>query len=565
MRNTNESDRLPAALPGKCRRESTRIAEFPGLAVGGLPRAGQLSDMRNLSPLAHPALAVRTPRALLAPSRGMGLPHGMALLGEALYLVQGTTLYRITSPIAAAKSATGATATAVGTVSDSDKRMAVFGGRLLILPDKLYVDSDGTLHPMELETGVIPQVVFDAGSVTLPEGQTWAALGFAAGDGLSVINADDDTPAPEGDYRIRSLRGRVATLTGGFSAPYTSDARFARRIPDLDGLCVSGDRVYGFAGDEILVSAAGSAFCWAGPVDDGSGAARLRASSAGAITACAPWQGYVVYFKADRIFRLLGSRADSFELSETPAPGVPAPLAGTLAEVGGALYYHGDAGVYRYTGHYPERVATLPGEVSDTVVGGLAGTDGAGYYLSLGRRAAGAPLPTWRLYLYDPARDTWYAEDSLRPVSTALLRAASGAESYLALQAAEGAIWLTRADGRVAGFALSEVPATGAPFATATFPADHAHEPEGYRPVTLTLRASAPAGASLKVLASFVAPGEDVTPPATELATFTGPMTDRTLRIPLCPSVCDAMTVGLEMSPGWVIHAVSREYERRGG
>ena len=45
------------------------------------------------------------------------------------------------------------------------------------------------------------------------------------------------------------------------------------------------------------------------------------------------------------------------------------------------------------------------------------------------------------------------------------------------------------------------------------------------------------------------------------LGRFAGRMTDRLLRIPLFPRLCDGMRLQLRMKGGWVIHEIMRQYE----
>ncbi len=547
MTERRTSDYLPSSLPHGGKRVYRRITDFGGIGRLGGDTAGVVADMVNLSPRMAPALAVRHPRSLFMTARDSTTAHGMAMLGNVLYFVQGSTLYASTEELVA---------TAVGTVSDTDKLFAVFGDRLIILPDKVYVDAaDGALHPMELDTGEIDSIEFSLDTVTLPKGMTWTSLGFEAGDGIYVLNADDVTPAPEGQYGIARIQGRVAYLTSGISTEYVSRARIKRLVPDMDSLCVCGERLYGCRGKDIYISASGSALNWNGTgTSTATASLTLHTRTEGNFTACAPWQGYVVFFKPGRICKLLGSRTDSFTLNDTPAPGIPAALAGTLCEVGGALYYHGLSAVYRYAGQYPERVGHLTNAV---VTAGCGGTDGLSYYVAV---STGIGMTgSWRQYVYAPDAGAWYAEDALHPVAM-LYR-----EGFLCTQDHTGRIWLSASDGRRAETSFAETPLYGHLLAAVTFESDHSFEPEGYRPVNLFIRATAVDGAEMRVLAAFadgLIPQDATSAKAVELGHITGAMNDRLVRIPLHPRRCDSVRLRLELTGSWVIHAVTWEYER---
>lgn len=565
------TDRLPLHMPATPRRERVCTTVFPGLMPRGARygydgKALSISDMENLSPRAYPALAVRSPRELLVSSRGTGQPHGMVMMDGVLYYVQGSTLWRIVGGIhaGAPDGSMNAALFSVGKVTDSKKQMVVFGNRLLIFPDKKYVDAaDGKLRPMELDSGVLVGISFSGNSVTLPEGKTWLEMGFEAGDGIRVLNCDDVTPAPEGNYCIRRLQGRVAYLTDAFAASYISTAQIKRLVPSPDRLCVSGNRLIGIRGKDVYISAEGTPFCWipyrTDGLPDGAGGTTLHIDTDGDLTACATWQGYVMIFKSDRICRLLGNRSDSFTLTELRAPGIPAALADTLCELGGALYYHSDSGVYRYgrAGQYPERIGCL--SLSATI-DGCAGSDGACYYL--GRAEANeAGESRWETYVYAPEADAWYREDAREAVCMTTM------DGYLCRQDRNGDIWLTRSDGRMANRPVSEPDRHGPIEASVTFAPDHAFEPNGYRPVAIAIRATSAPGGELRVLA-ICSDGrsrmdaEPQDPLAyTTLACFAGGMSDRLLRISLLPPACDGMILRLEMTGEWMIHSLIWEYE----
>lgn len=534
-------DYLPERLPNRLRRVIRRTEDFGG-GTDFLGGGGIFSDTVNLSPRKARLLATRPPRGLLVSGQGNGAPHGMAFFDGVLIFAQGTGLF---------STADGVVVNRLGTVGDSDKQFFVFGDRLYIYPDKLYMERGGTMpKPIELDSGVIGQASFDGNTVTLPSGYAWATLGFGAGDGLRVLNADDVTPAPEGYYRIETIHGQTATLTQSFSASYVSAARFLRVVPDFARCCVSGDRVYGIAGRDVYVSGAGSATdFYSRPTGDGKHPVILHSDTEGDFTALSPWQGYVVFFKCDRICKLLGNRSDSFTLQDSMGVGIPARLANTLCEVGNLLCYCSDGGVYRYRGQQPERISPVG---DGSLLRGCGGTDGQGYYLSV-ETSAGV-----RSSLYMPDREEWYPEDGADGVF--LLRR----EGFVLIQDGEGCIWMSSSDGRTPACIFDEGQMRGPITASAQFLPDRYGEPEGYRLAGLYIRATGEAAGTLKVLAAYSdgrysadAKGDS----EVLLGEYAGEMTDRLLRVPVIPRFCDGMVLRLEMTDGWVIHAVIREYE----
>ena len=537
------SDGLPERLGAALHRKVVRTADLGGFRGGD---EGIVRHMTNLSPRCAPGLATRLPRGVFTTPVGSGKPHGMAYFDGRLYFARGNRLYC---------TADGVAISDLGDVSDTDKIFFVFGDRLYLFPDKLYAERGGGMpRALELDTGVIEQVEFQGSDATLPEGMSWRTLGFSEGDGLRVVNADDAEPAPAGDYRITALHGRVATVEGEFPSIYCSDARFLRTVPSFQRVCVCGDRVYGICGREVYISAAGSATdFYSNSGRDGRGPAVLRADTEGDFTACASFLGCVICFKANRICKLMGSRSDSFVLQDTAAVGVPAYLANTLCEIGGALWYCSDSGVYRYGGQQPERVAPAGGR---HLIGGCGGSDGHSYYLTTETLDG-----VWQQYLYDPEERCWYAEDDLHPAAM-LCR-----DGFLWIQDGEGYVWLTASDGRMAVTSFDERSVRGPVVSSVTLRPDYGLLPEGCRPTGIFIRATAESGAELEVLADYAdgrvgmdADGRG----GVSVGYFKGPMTDRLLRIPLTPRLCDGMGLRLHMKGEWVIHEILRQYEESG-
>ena len=533
-------DGLPGRLPRAPGRMTFRMEERGGADTpfgGGKAWA----EAVNLSPRGHGEPATRLPRGLFSGGYGDGAPHGMVFFGGSLIFARGTGLYG---------TADGATIHLLGRVSDTRKSFCIFGDRLFIYPDKLCMEKGGMPKPLELDTGVIAQAQFSGNTLRLPSGYSWEALGFGVGDCLRVVNADDATPAPEGYYRIQKLHGGTATMVQSFPSTYTSDARFLRVMPDLTACCVCGDRVYGIAGRRIHVSAAGSATdFYSRSTGDGTHAVTLQSDTEGDFTALSSWQGYVVFFKPDRICKLLGNRADSFTLQDRQAVGLSSALAATLCEVGDGLYYASEGGVWRYRGQEPEWVCTLGGITAE---GGCGGTDGRAYYLAVS--AGGRSL----LSLYLPEERAWYPEDGLA-AGAMLCR-----EGRVWMQDETGSIRFSSSDGRPAEGSFSEESAYGQARASLTLPADRTDEPSRLRPMALWIRATGRGMGTLRVYASFAdgASSIDATREAEVLlGEFSAPMTDRLLTVPVWAEACDAVTLRLEMTGDWVIHDVIRRYE----
>jgi hypothetical protein len=104
--------------------------------------------------------------------------------------------------------------------------------------------------------------------------------------------------------------------------------------------------------------------------------------------------------------------------------------------------------------------------------------------------------------------------------------------------------------------------------ATVVIPPDYGFQPEGCRPVGISLRATAKDGEvapTLEVFAEYAlgSAGQDADGSREiSLGICKGPMTDRLLKFPLVPRPCDGVRIRLAMTGDWVIHEVTREYEK---
>lgn len=533
-------DGLPSRLP----RTPVSVLLHMGKELGAdapFGRGETLAEGVNLSPRHGDGLASRLPRGMFMRSLGSGDAHGMVFFNGFLIFSRGTGLYATSD---------GVTIRTLGKVSDTDKSFIIFGDRLYIYPDKLFLSRNGMPRAVELDTGVIVDAQFSGSTLRLPSGTNWSDLGFEVGDCVKIVNEDESEPAPEGYYRIQKLNGVTATMAQSFPSSYTSDIRLLRVVPDLTACCVCGDRVYGIAGRSIHVSAAGSATdFYSRSTGDGSHAVTIEGGSEGDFTALSPWQGYVVFFKSDRICKLLGNRADSFTLQDRQCVGIPAAMSKTLCAVGDALYYASEGGVWRYRGQEPEWLCSLG---SDAPTGGCGGTDGRAYYLALDTDGEG------KTALYLPEEGKWYPEDTLS-VGTMLCR-----DDLLWMQDGAGRIWTTSSDGRRRPSSYDETDVIGPVTASATLLPDRPHSPARVRLTSLWIRATGTGTGVLRIYAALADGAAEVD--ATRdgeilLGELTSPMTDRRIAIPLLVGSCDAATIRLEMTGEWVVHDVIRRYE----
>lgn len=530
------TDGLPEKTGKGARLHWVTMEDFGGVIPFGHEagaRKNVLLRGKNLSHRRAPAVAVRKGRGIQFKMAGNGKANGMVYFNEYFIYAKGTTIYATKD---------GISHVALGTVSDSKKLFLQLEDRLYVYPDKIFMNKgDMIFKPLEITTAVMQNCLFRGNSITLPKGQTWSTLGFSVGDCVRVISADDDTPAPEGYYRIVSMFAQKATMARPFPAEYESDAQFQRVVPALEHGCVSNGRIFGSIGDRIYVSAQGSGTDFYSPdAKSGLDPAILSIGVEGTVTACSPWQGYVIFFTEDRILRLMGSRPDSFSLCDGGRVGIPAALSDTLCEVDGGLYFLSHGGVYRYRGQEAARVASV-GEV--TFTDGRSGTDGVCYYLRVTKNGV---KQTW---VYEPRRDSWYAEDNV--AVECFLRLGG----FVCMQCADGFVWVTSSEGRDPGTGGREEISVGQlsgelvtrPFRTAF--------PEMSRPVEAAVRATCDGIGTLEIYATLDGCEE------IRVGGFNGNQPAGMIRVPLPLTPAYGVTLRLVMTGEWVISAISCGFE----
>lgn len=518
---------LPDRMPGKLRHVRHSCTVFGGLAGAGEVGADTLQAMANLVPCGYPALTTGNARLQYLAAPTTGAAHGLALHRGKVVLAQGTGLF--------VSSGAGA-CTRLGNVTDTDKRFASFGDLLFILPDGLvYNAADGSLRKFGLDTGNMENVAIDNVYLTVPTAGL-QTKGFRVGDCIRLdIQGDIKSAVLNGYYRISALTESYLCVEGGFPERGTFTARVRRVMPDLEGLCAMGDRLYGFAGQSVYACEAGNPWnwYWADAASPETAPFSLHTAGGSDFTACTVWQGYPIFFRADGISRLMGRAhvaggflaATGVTLSEQSAPGIPAGQAATLCGLDGALYYCSGSDVYRYAGAAPARVCDgLPAGLR----GICAGTDGRGLYLS-----ATESNGTRRLFLYCSGLG-WYRLDPVSVTAALFCPDGTGAGQgdFCLLQRLDGYLFLTRSSGTAAtsGFMAATVPT---PEATAEFGDETALLPDGGRLLAVHLRACGRIGSNLKLYVRY-----DGESSWQLLGSVAGSGREELIRIPVPPRPC---------------------------
>ena len=366
------------------------------------------------------------------------------------------------------------------------------------------------------------------------------ALGFRVGDTVDIrIHRFPDynkrcTIRGFGTYTT-SDGTKLPTLvfdpeTFSVNGPDPGAVTIRRKVPNLTVICESSNRLWGAEGNTIYASALGDPtnfFTYDG-LDTDSYA--VAVASEGDFTGCIGYGSAVLFFKEDRLYKILGSYPSQYTMYDYTVPGVKKGSEKSLRNLNEVIYYHGREGVYRYSGGAPELISENFG--LRRFQNASAGAEGGRYYLSM----QDASSLEWGLWVYDIQRGLWLQEDGSRCLDFAC----DGGKLYAAC--GTDGVWLLNPDSSGETVEWS---------ATLARMDETVHDSKCYS--RLTLRAEIPEGAWLQVaLSCDGGPFQLV---------YTDHDTKARVRdIPILPNGCDSFRVRLSGEGPVIIRSMVREY-----
>ena len=357
--------------------------------------------------------------------------------------------------------------------------------------------------------------------------ETWDKY-FSVGDSVYIAGSGNS-----GTRKITAINQFTMTVEGAdfeHQGAQDGEVTIGWQYPNFACVCESDNRIWGAEGNTIYASALGDPehfFEYKGVSTDGYAVA---VGTDGAFTACCPYSGSVLFWKEDRLHKVLGSYPAQYEVYTYQIPGVQKGCEKSLVNIGEVLYYQGRNGIYAFTGGTPELISEKFG--LRRFHSGRAGTDGERYYISMQDEAG-----TWGLYTFDPMRGLWLREDGTH---AAEFTRVNGELRFLT---AGGGIVATGQDGSQEG----PIPWS----ATLCRMDETSHGRKGYS--KLYLRADLSAGAFLTV----------------EISTDGGPFRQvfrthnqraRTMVVPILPQRCDNFRIRLSGTGGCIVRSLVREF-----
>ena len=358
---------------------------------GGLDRRDKISDsslseMTNMSAEAIPALSPRRARSHIADVSGATAIVAPEYTGGALTSftgVRGNKFYY--------------NGTAVGgTLTDGEKSIADFNGKICIFPDKVYYDyvpssDDGSvatsLVSMEKAIDVTGPVFYSSKNDTTGEYTAYISKSgaefdsnFEVGDSIVISGckttqnntrsiesrrdyaADDEivsavadsVSANRIDLILYNKRGERVCFK---SATESGSITLKKAVPDMNFICVHNNRLWGTAasGEYIYASKLGDCTnfnSFQGLSDDSW---YSYVATGGDFTGICSYRMAVVAFKRNCIHHVYGDAPVNFSIPKQTFGGC---IDGrSICEIQGVLYYLAQDGFYAYTGGEPYAVA----------------------------------------------------------------------------------------------------------------------------------------------------------------------------------------------------------------
>lgn len=223
------------------------------------------------------------------------------------------------------------------------------------------------------------------------------------GDSVSITGAEENDMEAVVIEELTDTK--VVFLAGDFPKEglVEGTVTLERKVPKLDFICESQNRLWGCEGHTIWCSALGDPTNFYVNEGVSTDSYTVAVGTDGAFTGCIGYSEGVLFWKEDCLHKVLGSYPANYELHTYGVPGVKAGCDKSQVIISDVLYYLGDRGVYAYGGGTPRLLSGGFGE--KRLTGGIGGSDGEKYYLFAreGDRA--------HLLAYDPGKGMWLQED----------------------------------------------------------------------------------------------------------------------------------------------------------
>ena len=509
-----------------CKQSVIQQVQFGGYNHRDSAQDGELYDMKNITAEMYPILSPRKPRYKVATLKK---PNGLYRT-EHLYWVDGTDLYQ--------------DGQVKMQVTDSKKQFTSIGSRVVIFPDKVWLDEKtgkhGTLNAewsgsAKITDGTYEGISAKANTITAP-GANWSER-FRPGDGVTISGCKTH-PENNRPLVIRQIDGdNLRFYENSFVIGPSGDQEtitIKREVPDLDFVFSRENRLFGCKGDTIYASKLGDERNW--NVFDGiaSDSYAVQSGTPGAFTGCCGFKGYCVFFKEEAVYKLYGDRPSNYQLMDSASLGVAKGSGNSLAIAGETLFYLSRTGVVAYSGGFPQNIAAPFGQ--ERYRSATAGSDGRRYFVSMQNEAG-----QYEMFVFSPEIGMWHKQDDSHVISFA-----GGQDLYWL--AADGTVWL---DGNA-----MTIPEKAEPESAVDSMVEFGDIVEGSPNKKITnkfqIRAELDAGAYMQIMIQFDGDGKWIQ--AAQIRTNH----KKSFLVPIIPRRADHYKIRIKGHGAWKIYSMTR-------
>ncbi len=538
--------KLPRLNEVNQKKKST-IIQFLGYNAAKTAMDGQMRHMKNLTSDEYPYLSQRKARTRLGIYQN---PVNLFTKGKLCMVAdkkegaeRKTMFFYGKNPVMP--------------LSEGKKQIVSMGAEVLIFPDKKF------FHPAKYEAGEVDAygdleavytvssalAVFEQNAILI-SGAPFERL-FKVGDAVEISGAEAEENNKTAVVR-KVETGKLGFYENTFSASQagadSAQIKIQRKIPDMDYVCQSGNRIWGCssANNEIYASALGDARNWNRFEGVSTDSYAVSVGTDGAFTGCVEYVTHIAVFKEDCVHKIYGSRPANFQVTSSRLQGIAQGCADSAALINQVLYYKSQTGVMSYTGGVPECISDCFGPEPYEYAAAHPYQDK--YYLSLRKKGESE----WGLFVYDIRKKVWHIEDD-----THVSAFASKDGCLYFTNAKDGALWrIGQTDQDTGVYDDTDIVGEDVNGIEWSATLCEMHEYVAQKKVysTLYIRAELAKGAYIKAEVKrdggvfhlvYTAKGER----------------DRVLCIPLLPSRCDKFQVRLSGRGICKIGSVIREFQ----
>ena len=404
------------------RQTGSDILTMRGINYSDQLNDGDLADSLNISARRFPYISTRKARQKQSYAKASALTAWVKLVvvkndGTAEY--PDYELYYDGTKIGAVSSA-----------DDGKKQFAVVNTKLVIWPDKKYLDMDSLTIKSLAANFEYTGATFATDSITFGGGTDLTTL-FKSGDAVEISGCTVEA----GNNKSVIVKGveahKITVADDTFTAATeTAKIHVDRNVPDMDYICESENRLWGCSSSRqtIYASALGDPCNFNVFENLSTDSYALAVGTEGDFTGCCRLSSSVLFWKENVLHKMLGSYPAEYQLYQYTVEGLRKGCNKSLQVINETLFYMGLHGIFAYAGGTPSLISPNFGEREFTDA--VAGNDGDSYYLSCREG------DSWHLFVYETRANIWVHEDNVECVDFARL----GRDLYFL--DANGDIWL---------------------------------------------------------------------------------------------------------------------------